>query len=177
MKKNLTGLKFGLLEVIGISEVSRNGHYRYNVKCDCGDEKTVLGTHLLSGATKSCGCLRRQPPRNWKGCGSVSMTYFNSIKRGAMGGKGRSEMDFDITIEYVSRILDDIQDGKCALSKLPISVKSKTASIDRIDSSKGYVEGNIQWLHKDVNMMKRHYSINYFIKLCGLISENQPVKS
>ena len=31
---------------------------------------------------------------------------------------------------------------------------SKTASLDRIDSSKGYTEDNIQWVHKDVNQMK-----------------------
>lgn len=47
-----------------------------------------------------------------------------------------------------------------------------TASLDRIDNSKGYEEGNIQWVHKDVNFMKRTYSQEYFIKLCTLISEN-----
>ena len=32
-----------------------------------------------------------------------------------------------------------------------------TASLDRIDSTKGYVRGNIQWVHKDINWFKRDY--------------------
>lgn len=160
-----------MLSVTSISEVSRNGHYRYNVECDCGAEKTVLGTHLLSGATRSCGCNRRYPPRNWLGCGSVSATYYKSIKRGAEGGKGRNPIDFDISIEYIANLLDEVQKGKCALTGLDISVRAKTASVDRIDSSVGYVVGNVQWLHKDVNMMKRHYGVDYFVKLCHLVSK------
>ena len=170
MKKDLTGQTFSHLYVIGVAEVSRNGHYRYHVKCSCGVEKTVLGTHLLSGKTLSCGHLRREA-RNWQGKGTVSKTYFNSLKRGADGGKGRKPIPFDIDIEYVADLLDVKQEGKCALTNLPISIKDKTASLDRIDSSKGYIKGNVQWLHKDINMMKRHYSSEYFIYLCSLVTQ------
>ena len=169
MKKDLTGKTFGFLYIVGVAEVSRNGHYRYRVKCSCGVEKVILGTHLLQGNTTHCGCSKRKP-RNWKGSGTVSATYFSSLKRGADGGKGRKPILFNITIEYVSDLLDVKQKGKCALTDLKISVKDKTASLDRIDSSKGYEEGNVQWLHKDVNMMKRHYSQDYFVHLCRLVS-------
>jgi hypothetical protein len=54
--------------------------------------------------------------------------------------------------------------------------KYSTASIDRIDSSKGYILGNIQWVHKDVNFMKRTYSQEYFVKMCKLITENCEIK-
>ena len=172
MKKDLTGLTFGMLSVVSISEVSRNGHYRYNVKCECGCEKTVLGTHLISKKTKSCGCNRRYPPRNWSGIGTISATYFSSIKRGAVGGKGRKPIAFDITIGHVAHLLDVVQGGKCAITGIDISIKARTASLDRIDSSIGYTEGNVQWLHKDVNMMKRHYSMEYFVKLCALVAKN-----
>jgi len=170
-KKRLEGKTFGSLTVVGVSEVSRNGHYRYHVVCRCGNEKTVLGTHLLSGRTKSCGCAKKES-RNWKGSGSVSMTYFSSVKRGAAGEKNRSQIPFEVTIEYIAHQLDDVQCGLCNLSELPISIYDKTASLDRIDSSKGYVEGNLQWLHKDVNMMKRHYSEDYFINLCSRIHKH-----
>lgn len=169
MKKDLTGKTFGSLCVVGVAEVSRNGHYRYHVKCSCGVEKTVFGTHLLRGNTTHCGCSKR-PARNWKGSGTVSATYFSSLKRGADGGKGRKPVYFDITIGYVAELLDVKQGGKCALTGLPISIKDKTASLDRIDSSDGYREGNVQWLHKDINMMKRHYSQGYFVYLCRLVS-------
>lgn len=42
-------------------------------------------------------------------------------------------------------------------------------SIDRIDSSVGYVEGNMQWVHKDVNRMKQEFSESYFIETCRLV--------
>lgn len=167
-KKPLEGKTFGTLTVLGVSEVSRNGHYRYNVVCECGTEKTVLGTHLLSNKTVSCGC-RKGGHKNWRGCGTVSMTYFSSIKRGAEGGKGRKPIPFELTIEDVAYQLDETHKGKCNLSGLPISIYDKTASLDRIDSSKGYIRGNVQWLHKDVNMMKRHYHEDYFGKLCTRI--------
>jgi hypothetical protein len=167
MKKDLTGQTFGDLYVVGVSEISRNGHYRYHVKCSCGIEKTVFGTHLIQGNTKGCGkCKEKQKPRNWSGCGSVSGSYFSHVKRGASGSRGRKPIHFDLTIEHLADLLDNVQMGKCALSGLPISVKDHTASLDRIDSSKGYVEGNVQWLHKDINMMKRHYNQDYFIHLC-----------
>ena len=171
MKKDLTGKTFGLLYVVGVAEVSRNGHYRYHVRCSCGVEKVILGTHMLQGNTVHCGCSKRKP-RNWKGSGTVSATYFSSLKRGADGGKGRKPIPFNITIDYVADLLDNKQKGKCALTGIYISVKDKTASLDRIDSSKGYERGNLQWLHKDVNMMKRHYSQDYFIYLCKAVSNS-----
>lgn len=171
MKKDLTGKTFGNLYVVGVSEVSRNGHYRYHVRCACGVEKTVLGTHMLQGNTLHCGqCKERGKPNNWTGCGSVSGTYFAQVKSGAAGARGRRPLPFEVSIEYLADLLDNKQGGLCALSKLPISIKAHTASLDRRDSSLGYVEGNVQWLHKDINMMKRHYDQEYFLKLCKLVA-------
>jgi hypothetical protein len=42
---------------------------------------------------------------------------------------------------------------------------TQTASLDRIDSSKGYVSGNVQWVHKDVNKMKSDFSHERFLQL------------
>ena len=166
----LKGKRFGKLSVINFSEISRNGHSRWFVKCDCGTIKTVLGTHLIQNKTISCGC-EWGGRKNWKGSDNVSLTYFSSLRRGADGGKGRKPINFDITIEFISDLLEK-QQNKCALSGLPISIRSKTASLDRIDSSLGYTENNVQWLHKDVNMMKRHYTTEYFTELCKLVSQN-----
>lgn len=161
---------FGRLTVLGLSEISRNGHSRWDTICVCGTRKTVLGTHLVSDKIKSCGCLMRETgPRNFKGVGLLPLSYFSSVKRGAEGGKGRKPIPFDITIEEMWYKFEE-QKGKCKLSNLPINFRSKTASLDRIDSSVGYTYQNIQWLHKDVNMMKRHYNQDYFIELCNNIS-------
>lgn len=170
-RSDLTGMTFGELLVLGLSEISRNGHSRWHVRCSCGVEKTSLGTHLIQGKTISCGHKMRQTgARNFKGVGDLPLSYFSSLKRGANGGKGRNPIPFDLTIQYLWDLYE-AQGGYCYLSLLPIDFRSHTASLDRIDSSQGYVEGNVQWLHKDVNMMKRHYTQEYFLDLCDKISD------
>jgi len=56
------------------------------------------------------------------------------------------------------------------LSGLDISFTGKTASLDRIDNEKGYVEGNVQWVHKDINNMKHTYPNDYFVNLCQQVA-------
>ena len=65
------------------------------------------------------------------------------------------------------------QEYRCALTGMPItfpksssSPERYTASLDRIDSDGGYSVGNIQWVHKDVNIMKGALPENYFLELC-----------
>lgn len=47
-----------------------------------------------------------------------------------------------------------------------------TISLDRIDSTKGYIEGNVQWVHKSVNIMKSTLTQEQFINFCKLVAEN-----
>ena len=56
---DLTGNRYGLLTVLGRAEPLPGGRWRrWNCVCDCGN-KTVLKTEdLLSGHTRSCGCLK-----------------------------------------------------------------------------------------------------------------------
>ena len=64
----------------------------------------------------------------------------------------------------------------CALSGEELSFgvgrMRGTASLDRIDSSKGYVKGNVQWVHKDVNFMKRTLNQQTFVNWCKKITNN-----
>lgn len=64
MKKfNLAGQRFGKWTVIEPSE-NRNGLTMWLCRCDCGNEKYVRSTHLLNGASKSCGCSQYDHLRN-----------------------------------------------------------------------------------------------------------------
>ena len=83
-----------------------------------------------------------------------------------------------MTIEYIDSLLNE-QHHVCAISGMPIHLSSEkrrskdfcnTASLDRIDSKMGYELGNVQWVHKDVNLMKNYFSNEYFISVCKLIS-------
>ena len=54
---DLTGQRFGRLTVIERQEY-KGSRSAWKCKCDCGNVTTVAGTHLTSGATQSCGCIR-----------------------------------------------------------------------------------------------------------------------
>lgn len=56
----MLGRKYGRLTVVSYAEpafIAGHNYTRFNVVCDCGKETVVLGSHLASGHTKSCGCL------------------------------------------------------------------------------------------------------------------------
>ena len=53
--KDLSGKVFGKLTVVNFAG-SRNRRVRWLCKCECGNEKDIVGGHLTSGSTKSCGC-------------------------------------------------------------------------------------------------------------------------
>jgi hypothetical protein len=182
MKVNdeIIGSKIGLWEVKKRVANSRNGKSLFECVCDCGNVKHVFGCHLKSGSSKSCGCnlAKGNKHKQWRGHGDISGNFWDNIRRGSDGSKGRCPIDFSITIEYIWNLFLK-QNKKCALSGLPIFINfaRKTggphnASLDRIDSSLGYIPNNVQWLHKDVNMMKRNYDQNYFLDLCLQISEH-----
>lgn len=60
-RKDLTGQRFGRLVVLGLADVpDRKGFIFWRVRCDCGMEKTVMQNNLVSGRTKSCGCLSNE---------------------------------------------------------------------------------------------------------------------
>jgi hypothetical protein len=57
----------------------------------------------------------------------------------------------------------------CALSGVPISFADKTASLDRIDSTKGYTLRNVQWVHRVVNEMKNIRTDEELLDWCQTI--------
>jgi len=77
--------------------------------------------------------------------------------------------EINITPSYVEMLFLS-QNKRCALSNLALVMCQEphlnTASVDRIDSSKGYIIGNIQIVHKDVNWMKNEFSDARFFEIC-----------
>ena len=58
--KDLTGQKFERLTVVERKENTKLGERVWMCKCDCGNSVSVQSGHLISGHTKSCGCLSRE---------------------------------------------------------------------------------------------------------------------
>lgn len=51
--------KFGRLTVLGLAEKDDRGRSLFECVCDCGKNVFVVKGNLVSGNTKSCGCLQR----------------------------------------------------------------------------------------------------------------------
>ncbi len=67
MKKlDLTGSKIGRLSVLSSTEKRYRGQIVWLCRCDCGKLTEVFTGNLISGNTKSCGCLQREIARNIK---------------------------------------------------------------------------------------------------------------
>lgn len=57
---DITGQRFGSLTALKKVK-SRGGKTYWLCQCDCGNQKEIQTSHLTSGATKSCGCQRKNP--------------------------------------------------------------------------------------------------------------------
>jgi hypothetical protein len=172
----LSGKRFGKLTVLELESIRPSGPGRNRTywlcKCDCGVEKSILGQNLINGSTSSCGCGRLDYIERCH-IERLGDAYFNSLKKNAE----RRQIEFKISKEYLFSLFLR-QERKCALSgielfmpMLKMNREKHIASVDRIDSFKGYIEGNVQWVHKDINRMKMDLPEEYFLSLCNQISK------
>ena len=53
---DLTGKKFGKLLVIENVGSNKYKKAMWKCRCDCGEEVVVIGSNLIRGNSKSCGC-------------------------------------------------------------------------------------------------------------------------
>lgn len=135
----------------------------------CEEEKLVDCYQLENGVTKRCfKCSMKNTDKNknpnWRGFGEISSSYFTHIKTGAR----LRNIDFNISIQDCDDKWKE-QKGICALTGTTMTIEN--GSIDRIDSKKSYCKENIQWILKDLNIMKNKFDEKYFISMCKLVTE------
>jgi hypothetical protein len=112
------------------------------------------------------------------GSGDICGTYMTYLRRKAR----ERNLCFEVTHQELWDLYNK-QEGRCALSGVPLLLSTKidrhnnidrekhTASLDRIDNNKGYTVDNVQWVHKTVNRMRRQYTIDEYRLWCRRIVE------
>lgn len=177
-----TGRVVGSYTIIGVFDrvqYATQSVVRWLVSCACGVEKPVQKHHITREdpitqchkcATRS---MRQANSPHWKGGEIVSGFYMAKLEKSA-SSRG---LEVSVTLDYLDELFKS-QQGKCALSGddlgfLPDGYSIK-ASLDRIDSRQGYVEGNVQWVHPIVNKMKQDLTQAEFLRFCRLIAKENP---
>lgn len=176
------GKTIGCYEVLddaGLKKFPSGQTTRYwKVKCiHCGNEKEIGYQKVLQSLQDGCSkCVKNRfagaNSFNWKGtCDNVPSMYYHKLMKCAK----KRGLDFELS----RNDLDDLfkkQNGKCRYTNYDLHFGQNrirgTASLDRIDSSKGYTKENVQWVHKDINQIKWDLSHARFLELCKTITEN-----
>jgi hypothetical protein len=90
--------------------------------------------------------------------------------------------EFDLTLEYL-KIIWDNQKGICPYSKVKLYLNTHSklkinkdirymASLDRIDSNKGYIQGNVQFVSVAINLMKQSMTHDDTFEFLQIIKNN-----
>jgi hypothetical protein len=180
---NYVGRLFNRLTVREVFKRT-DGRWFCRCDCECGTKDVMRRLDgVISGHVPSCGCAYRNRPAMvgsnnpaYAGCGEILGSRMYWIKRGAE----RRGLPFEVTKEYLWELFLK-QNRKCALSGTELQFGrmyfqlETNASLDRIDSAKGYVAGNLQWVHKDVNKIKRDLDQDYFLAWCRRISDHSRI--
>lgn len=99
--KDLTGKVFGRLTVIKRDPDSVKVVYWFCL-CSCGKEKRVRGTHLNSGAIRSCGCLLNRPSGHFKDLTGKTFGYLTVIGISSRGDKPKWKVRCKCGKEFIA---------------------------------------------------------------------------
>lgn len=108
--------------------------------------------------------------------GKDEFTVFRKFLNKANSRKIIKDFDCDITLEYLKELWEK-QRGVCpylgiVLSLGPTRNPNLKASLDRIDSSKGYIKGNVQFISMTMNYAKSSFNEEVLYNLIDLIVKN-----
>lgn len=147
-KVSILGNEFGMWTVIKEINNDRKGRW-FLCKCDCGAEKIVPYTNLLSGKSSSCGCV----PKNYKIKYNKNipnrerlLNIYRGMKSRCYNPKNSSYKDYGqrgiiICDEWLDKTVGFENFAKWANE----NNYSDELSIDRIDVNGNYEPNNCKW--------------------------------
>lgn len=165
----MVGQRFGSLVVIKRVQ-SENKRDKWLCKCDCGNEKEVLGYSLRSGNTKSCGCYQRKKAAEHCSNMSTHGLFGSRIYRIWSGIKNRCQnnksKDYN---KYGARgisLCSEWQNFEIFYEWATKNGYQNNLTIDRIDNNKGYSPDNCRWV--TIKTQSRNRRTNTYIEFNGM---------
>jgi hypothetical protein len=142
---DLTGQRFGRLTVLRRSDIRRNRNTYWLCRCDCGNERNVQRSALMTNRSTSCGCLQREQvterAHKHGGVGTPEYQTWNGMRQRC------ENPNHPAFPRYGGRGLTVSEDWK----KFGNFIRDMgwrpdpTYSLDRINNDLGYFKGNCRW--------------------------------
>jgi hypothetical protein len=167
--------------------------------CECGNEKICSLKDLKRNRIIGCGCARNTPELRElariraynlqekgilnKGGNYLSDRYtFYKVFLKRMKNRKKGIKKCDISLEDLEEVWHR-QNGLCAYTKIPLTLVSHSnlrkdiavwnlASVDRIDSDRGYEKDNIHFVSRTINYAKNNMSHNEMLQFLSFLKQN-----
>lgn len=163
---DLTGRTFGRLTVLSRAENSKGGKPRWLCRCQCGNECIVHSSSLVSGNTKSCGCLRNEKSRSRAMTHGMSKSPLFAVWC-AMIGRCENQNNKSYP-NYGGRgisVCKEWHDSSTFFEWALNNGYSHGLTIERIDVDKGYEPDNCKWVSR--KQQARNKTNNVMIEIDG----------
>lgn len=156
--KDLTGKRFGKLNVISRAGSDKHRNARWIVMCDCGNEKEVNGSTLIAGKTVSCGCYNSEKSVENKWASTHDKSYTRLYKIWCNMKQRCYNTSDTHYYTYGGRDIIVCEEwNKSFDSFYNWSINngySEGLTIDRINVNGNYCPENCQWLTMSENVIK-----------------------
>lgn len=160
------GEKYNRLTVISFHHSDKRWRKWYNVRCDCGGEKIIMGSSMTSGNTKSCGCLSKEVQsskrisKNHSEITAIILGYKRHAER--RGYKWQlTRKDVEVLVKkncfYCNSEPKNVKKTKNSIGDGLIY-----SGIDRIDNTKNYTKENCVPCCKVCNYAKSDMDLQEF---------------
>lgn len=162
---DLTGVRFHRLTVVRDCYVPGHRGAKWECLCDCGKTVLTTGSLLKRGKVKSCGCYRA----DFRKTHGLSKTREYKMWVGLRWRAKRDGRDFNLDPSDIA-----IPD-RCPVFGVPfdtgVGQSPYVPSVDRIDSSKGYVKGNIAIISWRANLLKNDATYEEVMQLAAWLKQ------